>query len=195
MKEKMRERVVDYAHRMNVLVENGTAKRGQTSEYLLGGEAMNLTEGSTYPYRADISAMFGGDVNKGIAKPAVREDVILLFANEDEVYLDYFYPKKTHDFCLFTGIGRRGNQDSPEDNKDCYSLNIAVLDHQRTKRSLLLFEKASGQYVFRGEYALTGTSQNIQPDENDELRRVFLFHLKRIRKDIEILTNSELANL
>ena len=39
-----------------------------------------------------------------------------------------------------------------------------------------MFEKKESQYYFIGEYELIETHQNIQPDADDNLRRVFVFH-------------------
>lgn len=127
--------------------------------------------------RQEISDLLGGDTQKGIAVSS-KLDVILLFTKDDGLYKDYFYPNNSFEYCLYTGIGRIGNQDSLENNM--YNLNIDVLNHKRDKRSLLVFEKRDSNYYFVGEFKLTETHQNIQPDDNNELRRVFVFHLKRI---------------
>lgn len=63
---------------------------------------------------------------------------------------------------------------------------MAVLSHKKQGKSLLLFEKKKSTYCFIGEYELTETHQNIQPDDNQLLRRVFVFHLKKIADSIEI---------
>ncbi len=126
--------------------------------------------------RQEISDLLGGDTQKGIAVSS-QQGVILLFTKDDGLYKDYFYPNNTYDYCLYTGIGRKGNQYSLDNNM--YSLNIDVLNHKRDKKSLLLFEKRNNKYHFVGVYELTETHQNIQPDDDNELRRVFVFHLKK----------------
>jgi hypothetical protein len=82
---------------------------------------------------------------------------------------------------MYTGIGRYGNQDSLENSM--YNLNIAVMTHKKDGRPLLLFEKRKTQYYFIGEYELTETHQNLQPDHNNAMRRVFVFHLKKMRSE------------
>lgn len=79
---------------------------------------------------------------------------------------------------MYTGIGPRGHQDSI-DNK-MYDLNMEVLTHKANNRHLLIFEKRNSNYYFIGEYKLIETHQNIQTDEDDIPRRVFVFHLKKV---------------
>ena len=85
---------------------------------------------------------------------------------------------------MYTGIGRVGHQDSPSNKM--YDLNMAVLTHKKNGRPLLLFQKQSGKYHFVGEYDLTETHQNIQPDDENSLRRVFVFHLKKVSDSIQL---------
>lgn len=140
---------------------------------------MELTFGKKFNIRQEITDLLGGDPQKGIA---VSNDypVILLFTNEARLYEDYFYPPKRYDYCMYTGIGRRGHQDSIKNNM--YNLNIEVLAHKANHKHLLLFEKNDSNYVFVGEYQLIETHQNVQPDENNIMRRVFVFHLEQIAK-------------
>ena len=132
--------------------------------------------------------MLGGDLRKGIATTE-KSSAILLFTNDSELYSDYFYPKGTYDYCLYTGIGRTGHQDSI--NNNMYNLNLAVLSHaNRDKtqhKTLLLFEKQKSKFCFVGQYILIETHQNIQPDENENLRRVFVFHLKKTSDTFEVI--------
>ena len=48
------------------------------------------------------------------------------------------------------------------------------------KKHLLVFEKKDKAMYFVGEYRLTEMHQNVQPDENGMLRRVFVFHLTQV---------------
>lgn len=82
---------------------------------------------------------------------------------------------------MYTGIGRFGHQDSLENNM--YDLNIAVMTHKKDNIPLLLFEKRKASYFFIGQYELLETHQNLQPDHNNKIRRVFVFHLKQICKE------------
>mgnify|MGYP003183674057 CR=1 FL=1 len=145
-------------------------------------------EGQVFTSRAEISNLLGGNLQSGICL-ANKVKGILLFKNEKELYSDYFYPKGSYDFCMYTGIGRSGHQDSLANKM--YDLNIAVLSHKRQGLPLLLFEKKNGKYYFVGEYELTETHQNIQPDDDKFLRRVFVFHLKKISSSIEITLLSD----
>jgi hypothetical protein len=143
---------------------------------------IRLVKNSEFKSRAEISSLLGGSLMKGITL-ASKVNAILLFTNEEELYDDYFYPKGTYDNCLYTGIGRYGHQDSLENKM--YVLNIAVLSHKKNKRPLLVFEKRNHKYYFIGQYQLTETHQNVQPDNSDILRRVFVFHLKKISNIFE----------
>lgn len=125
----------------------------------------------------------GGDLQKGIVTTE-KINAILLFTNEEELYSDYFYPKGSYDYCMYTGIERIGHQDSTDNNM--YNLNIAILSHLKNNRPLLVFEKQKSTYYFIGQYQLTETHQNIQPDDNNFLRRVFIFHLKKISDIFEV---------
>lgn len=79
---------------------------------------------------------------------------------------------------MYTGIGTKGHQDSIENKM--YDLNMDVLTHKANNRHLLVFEKRSSDYYFVGEYNLIEMHQNIQTDEDNIPRRVFVFHLKKI---------------
>ena len=138
---------------------------------------ISLTQNQEFNTRREISALLGGDTRKGIAL-SNKINAILLFRNENEIYADYFYPNGTYDYFMYTGIGRVGHQDSL--NNNMYKLNIDVLTHKYNGKPLLIFDKRSSRYCFVGEYVLTETHQNIQPDDNNNLRRVFVFHLKKI---------------
>ena len=106
--------------------------------------------------------------------------------NAEGLYIDYFFPKGSRDFCMYTGIGTCGHQDSI--NNVMYRLNMAVLTHAADNRHLLLFEKINSSYRFVGEYQLIETHQNVQPDDNGMLRRVFVFHLKKISDSYDCST-------
>lgn len=138
---------------------------------------MKLEFNQIFTNRQEIANKFGGDIQKGITLSS-SENEILLFTNNLELYTDYFYPKGSYDYCMYTGIGREGHQDSI--NNKTYKLNIEVLAHSVNKKHLLVFEKRNTAYYFIGEYQLLETHQNVQPDKNNEMRRVFVFHLKRI---------------
>jgi len=138
---------------------------------------MELKFAQIFHNRQEISNILGGDIQKGIALSR-KKPVILLFTNEEELYTDYFYPKGSYGYCMYTGIGRFGDQDSIENNM--YHLNVEVLAHRMTGRQLLVFEKRETVFYFVGEYQLLETHQNVQPDENNKMRRVFVFHLKQV---------------
>ncbi len=146
---------------------------------------MLLKCNESFKSRKEISKMLGGDIQKGITK-SNKYDVILMFTNEDELYSDYFYPKGTYDYCMYTGIGRNGHQDNLENNM--YNLNMSVLTHKESNKHLLVFEKRKDFYYFVGEYQLIETHQNVQPDAKCKLRRVFVFHLKKISDIFEFST-------
>lgn len=61
------------------------------------------------------------------------------------------------------------------------------MSHKQQNKCLLLFEKRSGKYCFIGEYQLTETHQNVQPDDNNTLRRVFVFHLEKTSDSVKLI--------
>lgn len=130
--------------------------------------------------RDEINNLLGGDLRKGITTSSKFKE-ILMFMNSGEIYTDYFYPKGTYSHCLYTGIGRKGHQDSLKNNM--YNLNLEVLNHKRNGKKFLIFQKDEKEYYFVGEYGLTETHQNIQPDELSQLRRVFVFHLTQLNEN------------
>lgn len=140
---------------------------------------MEISYKQKFKDRRAINKVLGSDIVKGISLTK-RADAIVLIMNDEELYSDYFYPKNTYDYCMYTGIGRYGHQDSL--NNNMYSRNMDVLTHKKDKRTLLVFDKDKDYYFFAGQYELIETHQNVQPDKNNELRRVFVFHLKQISK-------------
>ena len=146
---------------------------------------MIIRYGQEFTGRAEIGDLLGGNHQSGITL-ASKANAILLFKNEEELYSDYFYPKGTYENCMYTGIGRRGNQDDSVRNKIYYDLNIAVLSHKKCEVPLVLFEKRKTKYCFIGQYELTEMHQNNQPDDENNIRRVFVFHLRKVSDTFEI---------
>lgn len=138
---------------------------------------MEIIYKQQFKSRKEINKILGSDIIKGISLTK-SADAIVLIMNDEELYSDYFYPKNTYDYCMYTGIGRYGHQDSLQNNM--YDRNMAVLTHKKDKRTLLVFDRDKNSYIFAGQYELIETHQNVQPDDNNKLRRVFVFHLKQI---------------
>lgn len=143
---------------------------------------MKITCKQKFRDRREINKVLGSDIQKGISI-SNKADAVVLIMNDKELYSDYFYPKNTYDYCMYTGIGRYGHQDSL--NNNMYSRNMDVLTHKKDKRTLLVFDRDKNNYIFAGQYELIETHQNVQPDDNHELRRVFVFHLKQISDTYE----------
>ena len=91
---------------------------------------IKLVQNQKFNSRAEIGNLLGGSLMDGITV-SNGINAMLLFTNEAELYTDYFYPKGTYDNCLYTGIGRRGHQDSLSNKR--YALNIEVLSHKKIK--------------------------------------------------------------
>lgn len=142
-----------------------------------GVKNMKIEYKQKFPSRQTISDLIGGDAQKGVAKSA-KTQTISLFLNEDELYSDYFYEKDNTEYCMYTGIGRIGHQDSIDNVM--YDLNMEIMTHKKNGRSLLLFSRKNGVWLFKGVFELTETHQNVQPDDNGDLRRFFVFHLKKV---------------
>lgn len=138
---------------------------------------MELQKNQKFENRDAIKRLLGGNPQMGITRSSVVK-AILLFINEDELYSDGFFRKDDCEYLQYTGIGRTGHQDSLK-NKN-YHLNMAVLTHKMNDDALLVFVKKGSNYIFRGRFELIETHQNYQLDDLKELRRVFVFHLKKI---------------
>lgn len=147
------------------------------SIYILKRRFEMVTLNQKFNSRAEIGKLFGGNIVKGITT-AKKTTSILLFTNANEIYTDYFYPKGTYEYCMYTGIGRFGHQNSLENNM--YNLNIAVMTHKKTRSPYYFSKKRKSSYFFIGQYEVLETHQNLQPDHNSKIRRVFVFHLKQV---------------
>lgn len=80
------------------------------------------------------------------------------------------------DIFHYTGMGMEGDQDLN------YMQNRTLAENDRNGVGVFLFEVFnSGQYVYQGEVVLHGKPyQEVQPDANDKLRKVWVFPLKVI---------------
>ena len=76
---------------------------------------MEINYKQRFEDRRAINKMLGSDIVKGISLTK-KADAIVLIMNDEELYSDYFYPKNTYDYCMYTGIGRYGHQDSINNN-------------------------------------------------------------------------------
>ena len=85
---------------------------------------IELSFNKKFNTRQEISEILGGDTQKGIAVSA-QTNTILLFMNAGELYTDYFYPAGTYNYCMYTGIGRYGHQDSI--NNNMYKLTTLII--------------------------------------------------------------------
>ena len=137
---------------------------------------MNLEFNKEFRNRKEIGNLLGGNIQMGITK-STKINAILLFTNEkEEAYNDYFEPEGTYENCVFTGIGRQGDQDDPQNNIRMYNLNRAVIEHKANDKPLLLFEKKDSSYYFVGEYRLIET--DTEEDENSRI--VYIFRIKKV---------------
>ena len=64
--------------------------------------SIRLVQGQEFTNRAEISELLGGNPQSGITL-ASNSKAILLFKNEEELYSDYFYPRGSYDYCMYTG--------------------------------------------------------------------------------------------
>lgn len=139
---------------------------------------MEIKKDQKFENRKSINNLLGGNTQMGITKSTIVS-AVLLFVNEEELYSDGFYQNDEAEYLLYTGIGRTGNQDSIM-NKT-YNLNMAILTHKANKNALLVFvKKSDSSYSFKGSFELIETHQNVQLDDLQQLRRVFVFHLKKV---------------
>ncbi|MGP9517983.1 HNH endonuclease [Psychrobacter sp. AOP7-C1-14] len=126
--------------------------------------------GKVYNRRADIHGRYKGQQYGGIATPAAHPYIFIFTGDSGNEYgyIDDFDPNGTF---KYTGEGQEGDMKMSKGN-------LAIRDHQKNNKEILLFE-----YTSRGYVRLLGTCNYIfhhteeRPDRNGNLREAIIFHL------------------
>jgi 5-methylcytosine-specific restriction protein A len=126
--------------------------------------------GKIYNRRSDIHGIYKGQQYGGIATPA-EHPYIFIFTGDaggEYGYIDDFDPNGTF---KYTGEGQEGDMKMTKGN-------LAIRDHQRNNKEILLFESTSQSFVrFLGYCNYVFHHIEERPDRNGELRDAIVFHL------------------
>lgn len=126
--------------------------------------------GKVYNRRADIHGAYKGQQYGGIATPASHPYIFIFTSEvgEEYGYSDGFSPDGTF---KYTGEGQEGDMVMSKGN-------LAIRDHQKNNKEILLFEAASqGMVRFVGNCNYIAHHTEERPDKHSEPRAAFIFHL------------------
>lgn len=129
--------------------------------------------GKIYNRRSDIHGIYKGQQYGGIATPA-EHPYIFIFTGDaggEYGYIDNFDSNGTF---KYTGEGQEGDMRMTKGN-------LAIHDHQRNNKEILLFESTSRGFVrFLGYCNYVFHHIEKRPDRNGELRDAIVFHLDMV---------------
>lgn len=134
--------------------------------------------GKIYNRRRDIHGVYKGQQYGGIATPSKHPYVFIFTSESGEEfgYSDGFNPDGTF---RYTGEGQEGDMKMAKGN-------LAIRDHHKNNKEILLFESVSpGMVRFVGNCNYITHHTEERPDKNGEQRAAFVFHL-----DVIPATNS-----
>jgi len=126
--------------------------------------------GKIYNRRSDIHGIYKGQQYGGIATPAEHPYIFIFTgdAGDEYGYIDDFDPNGTF---KYTGEGQEGDMKMTKGN-------LAIHDHQKNNKEILLFESTSRGFVrFLGYCNYVFHHIEERPDRNGELRDAIIFHL------------------
>ena len=126
--------------------------------------------GKIYNRRTDIHGVYKGQQYGGIATPS-QHPYVLIFtseAGEEYGYSDGFNPDGTF---RYTGEGQEGDMAMAKGN-------LAIRDHHKNGKEILLFEAATqGMVRFVGYCNYITHHTEERPDKNGKQRSAYIFHL------------------
>ncbi|WP_227679445.1 hypothetical protein [Psychrobacter immobilis] len=129
--------------------------------------------GKIYNRRSDIHGIYKGQQYGGIATPA-EYPFIFIFTGDaggEYGYIDDFDPNGTF---RYTGEGQEGDMKMTKGN-------LAIHNHQKNNKEILLFESTSQGFVrFLGYCNYVFHHIEERPDRNSELRDAIVFHLDMV---------------
>ena len=130
--------------------------------------------------RSDIHDKYGGNRQRGISN-CVEHPLIFIFTNpnsdEQDVYVDEWKNK----YFYYSGEGRKGDMKMTGGNK-------SILDHQKNKKEIHLFEKtsSSGMWKYIDQLKLVDRNDYRNKDEDGNERDGFQFVLLSVSEEIGI---------
>ncbi|EHN67946.1 HNH endonuclease [Aliivibrio fischeri] len=142
--------------------------------------------GQIYNRCNDIHGQYKGQQYGGIATPALQPYVFIFTSDAGESY-GYSDGFGIDDTFWYTGEGQTGDMQMTKGN-------LAILNHQKNGKEILLFESVSTGYVrFCGicSYVTHHIEQRL--DKNSMLRDAFIFHLEIDSQNINNSVNNDKA--
>ncbi|AIY67325.1 HNH endonuclease [Pseudoalteromonas piratica] len=131
--------------------------------------------GKIYNRRIDIHGVYKGQQYGGIATPSQYPYVFIFTSETGEEfgYSDGVSPDGTF---RYTGEGQEGDMIMAKGN-------LAIRDHQKNNKEILLFESVSkGMVRFVGKCNYITHHIEERPDKNGKQRAAYIFHLDFITK-------------
>lgn len=141
-------------------------------------EAPNFTIGKIYDRWPDINVPYGGSRYSGIS-PSSQTPAIFLFTGDSGEQYGYRDEFDEDGVFSYTGEGQVGDMQLTKGN-------LSITNHARDGRALHIFkslEKGGGQ-KYLGEFTYAGHSYERGPDREGNERRLIVFHLVPIGKDL-----------
>jgi len=128
--------------------------------------------GGIYNRVRDIHDVYGGQRQGGISTPKTAP-LIFLFMGETGDQYGYQDGPRDDGIFAYTGEGQIGDMEFVRGN-------LAIRDHIKNGRDVLLFEALSspGDYRFLGYFVCDGLEYAMAPDKTGALRRVIIFLLR-----------------
>ncbi len=132
--------------------------------------------GEIYNRKLDLHSKYGGQQQGGISTPANHSYVFLFTGDSGEKY-GYKDEFRSDGIFWYTGEGQIGDMEMTKGN-------LAIYEHERRNKKLLLFEYVKIAHVrFLGEALYISYHIEDRLDVNDKIRKVFIFHLALIEKN------------
>lgn len=126
--------------------------------------------GEIYNRKLDIHYKYGGQQQGGISTPANHPYIFLFTGDSGEKY-GYKDEFRSDGLFWYTGEGQTGDMEMTKGN-------LAIYEHEKRNKTLLLFEYVKTAYVrFLGEVLFVSYHIEERLDVNDDSRKVFIFHL------------------
>lgn len=144
--------------------------------------------GKVYNRRSDIHGVYKGQQYGGISTPAAYP-YVFIFTGEAGGEFGYIDGFNADGIFRYTGEGQEGHMKMTKGN-------LAIRDHQKNKKEILLFESVSSGFVrFVGFCNYINDHIEERPDKNGVCRDVIVFHLDIISINTEDFNLTQTTNI
>ena len=130
-----------------------------------------FTPGKTYSRSRDIHGVYGGQQQSGISTPS-SHNIIFIFTGESGTIYGYKDEFRSDGIFWYTGEGQVGDMEMIRGNR-------AIRDHQKTGKTIHLFESAdTGLVRYLGQAIYLGHHFEDRPDVDGHMRKAIIFELE-----------------